>query len=306
MKETLLLGVDGGGTRCRARLCNWAGEAIGEGFAGPANIRFGLEESFAAVFEAARQCLTTAGLRPQDRARIIACLALAGASEPDNLIAAQRHPHPFRRVSITTDVHAACVGAHGGADGGVVIVGTGSIGWAEMGERQVRVGGWGFPISDEGSGAWLGCEALRRVLWAHDGRVAWTPALAEIFNDFHNDPHAIVRFMSAARPRDFARFAPLIVAHAARQDPAAIKLMRKAARHIEALLVRLTMHGVDKLALVGGLSDAIKPWLAPPIANRLATPSGDALTGALQLARKLAESMSPDQTARKPVPGTPA
>jgi glucosamine kinase len=306
MTETLLFGVDGGGTRCRARLCTWSGEAIGEGFAGPANIRFGLEESFAAVMEAVKQCLTTAGLRPQDRARMIGCLALAGASEPENLAAAQQHPHPFRRVVITTDVHAACVGAHHGADGGVVIVGTGTIGWAEMAGRQYRVGGWGFPLSDEGSGAWLGCEALRQVLWAHDGRAAWTPALAEIFNGFRNDPHAIVRFMSRARPGDFARFAPVIVSHASRQDPAAAELMRQGARHVEALLARLSALGVDNLSLVGGLSDAMKLWLAPAIVEGLVSPSGDALAGALQLARKLADSVLRDEASAKPGPKAPA
>lgn len=302
MTEPLLFGVDGGGTRCRARLCRWSGEAIGEGFSGPANIRFGLEESFAAILEAVKQCLTTAGLRPQDRARMIGCLALAGASEPENLTAAQRHPHPFQRIVITTDVHAACVGAHRGADGGVVIVGTGSIGWAEVAGLHYRIGGWGFPLSDEGSGAWIGSEALRQVLWAHDGRATWTPALVEIFSEFHNSPHAIVRFMSQARPGDFARFAPVIVSHASRDDPAAAELMYLAARHIEALLMRLAALGVDRLSLVGGLADAMTPWLAPAVANDLVAPSGDALSGALQLARKLAESVLHEGAAPKPAP----
>ncbi|MBI4724482.1 MAG: N-acetylglucosamine kinase, partial [Rhodomicrobium sp.] len=50
--DFLLLGIDGGGTRCRARLCTMSGAVIGEGVAGPANIRLGLEESFAAVLDA--------------------------------------------------------------------------------------------------------------------------------------------------------------------------------------------------------------------------------------------------------------
>jgi glucosamine kinase len=166
----LLLGVDGGGTGCRARLTDTAGTLLGSGAAGPANIRLGLETAFSAVRDAARQCLAEAG-RSSDDAPIIACLALAGASEPAEAAAAQSYPnHPFQRMLITTDAHAACVGAHGGRDGGVVIVGTGSIGWAILGGRHYRVGGWGFPVSDEGSGAWLGCAALRRALAALDGR----------------------------------------------------------------------------------------------------------------------------------------
>ena len=60
----LFLGVDGGGTQCRARLADRAGRILGEGVAGPANLRLGLEASLAAVLDAARQCLAEAGLRP--------------------------------------------------------------------------------------------------------------------------------------------------------------------------------------------------------------------------------------------------
>ncbi|MGZ3352819.1 MAG: BadF/BadG/BcrA/BcrD ATPase family protein, partial [Xanthobacteraceae bacterium] len=79
---TLLLGVDGGATLCRARLQAMSGELLGESIAGPANIRLGLQQSFSAVLRATAECLRQAGLAPNDMARIVACLALAGASEP--------------------------------------------------------------------------------------------------------------------------------------------------------------------------------------------------------------------------------
>ena len=61
------------------------------------------------------------------------------------LAAARGYRHPFRNATITTDARAACVGAHRGRDGGIIIVGTGSIGWADVDGRQYRVGGWGLP-----------------------------------------------------------------------------------------------------------------------------------------------------------------
>src|SRR5262245_52339246 len=168
-ERLLFLAVDGGGTRCRARLADSAGTVLGEGVAGPANIRISLEESMRSVRHAADQCLARAGASLSEA--IAACLALAGASEPHEAAAAQAaFKTHFRRALVTTDAHAACVGAHRGEDGGVIILGTGSIGWAVHGGQSIRVGGWGFPLSDEGSGAWIGCEAARRVLWAHDGR----------------------------------------------------------------------------------------------------------------------------------------
>ena len=234
--------------------------------------------------------MSEAGLSPCDLRRIVACLALAGASEPSALEAARRHEHPYRKALFVTDAQAACVGAHGGRDGGIIVIGTGSIGWAELNGVQYRLGGWGWPISDEGSGAWLGCEALRRTLWAHDGRIPWTGLLSFLFAKFRSNPHAIVRWMSRALPRDFATFAPEVVRYASTHDSIAVELLRLAGGHIDALAQRLIGLGVERLSLGGSLSSSIEPWLAESIRGRLVAPLGDAVAGALQLARGAAVS----------------
>src|SRR5260370_21479950 len=169
----LLVGGDGGGTRCCARLSTLSGTTLAEAVAGPANIRYGMEKGFAAVFQAGTQCLTQAGLSTSDSARIVACLGLAGASEPSYRAAAQRHRHPYRDMVVTTDAHAACVGAHAGRDGAVIVVGTGSIGWAEVEGRQFRFGGWGLAVSGEGSRGRARTEALRPLLRAPRGPLPW-------------------------------------------------------------------------------------------------------------------------------------
>jgi glucosamine kinase len=291
---TLLVGVDGGGTRCRARLCAASGTRLADAVTGPANIRLGFKLAMISVMSAIEQCLDQAGLSKQELEKITACLALAGASEPTQLALARRQRYPFAQTLLVTDAQAACVGAHRGGDGGVVIVGTGTIGWGEIAGRQVRVGGWGLPVSDEGSGAWLGCEALRHVLWAHDGRVPWTGLLDELFNHFRREPHAIVRWTTRASPRDYGSFAPLVVSHASRQDPVAIELMRRAAGHIDALAARLLAADVRPLALVGGLADIMTQWVSSDTRMHLIQPAGDALDGAIQLARVAAGSQKPD------------
>jgi len=286
--NSLLLGVDGGGTQCRARLSDFSGAKLGEATAGPANIRFGLERSFSAILQATTECLVQAGLSSRDSSRITACLALAGASEPKHLAAAQDYPHPFRRAIVTTDAHAACVGAHGGRDGGIIIIGTGSIGWAERKELHYRVGGWGWPISDEGSGAWIGYEALRRLLWAYDGRIDWSPLLRALFARFEQDPHAILQWTVNASPRELGSLAPLVVEHAVQNDRVGRELMRMAAVHIDALAERLISVGAERLSVVGGLAEHVAPWLSPITKSHLVAPEGDALDGALRLARRTA------------------
>jgi glucosamine kinase len=296
---TLLVGVDGGGTKCRARLCTASGARLADAVTGPANIRLGFKLAMISVLSAIEQCLDQAGLSKQDLGHITACLALAGASEPTQLALARRQKYPFAQTLLVTDAQAACIGAHRGGDGGVIIVGTGSIGWGEVAGRQFRVGGWGLPVSDEGSGAWLGCEALRRVLWAHDGRVPWTGLLDELSNHFRREPHAIVRWTTRASPRDYGSFAPLVVSYASKQDPVAIELMGRAAGHIDALAARLLSAGVRPLALVGGLADIMAEWVSSDTRMHLIRPAGDALDGAIQLARGAAESQKPSVAAQK-------
>ena len=290
----LFLGVDGGGTQCRARLCDGSGVILGEGAAGPANIRLGLDDSMRAVLDAAGQCLAEAKLTISSQP-IIACLALAGATEPTELAAIEKCRHPFQQMIVTTDAHAACVGAHRGEDGGVIIIGTGTVAWAMLEGRHYRVGGWGFPVSDEGSGAWLGCEVVRRVLWAHDGRAPWTDLLRGVFGRLKSDPHAIVRWMSSARPREFAELAPLVVQYARQSDPAGCELMQLAGAHVDALAGRLGAIGVRRLALAGGLSSSMGPWLAQDTKRRVVPAAADALTGALRLARAEASIRDADK-----------
>jgi glucosamine kinase len=290
--KVLLLGVDGGGTSCRARLCAFSGQLLGEAATGPANLRLGLQQSFAEILDAAAQCLSQAGLPRSYLGKTVACLALAGASEPAYLAAAQSYPHPFRRTIVTTDAHAACLGAHGDNDGGVIVAGTGTVGWAVVRGQTHRVGGWGMPISDEGSGAWLGCEAVRRLLWALDGRIGWTGLLRALGDKFDNDPHAIVAWAHEASPGDFATLAPHIFEHAAQDDPIACELVSLAARHIDILADRLIAIGATRLALVGGCAPFLIRSLAERTKLHLVEPAGDALSGALHLAHSVALSLA--------------
>jgi len=288
----LLLGIDGGGTSCRARLCALSGQVLGEAVTGPANLRLGVEQSFAAVLDAAMQTLEQASLSRAHLARVVACLALAGASEPSYLAAAQNYRHPFRKAIVVTDAHAACLGAHGNKDGGVIVIGTGTVGWAVIRGLTYRVGGWGLPVSDEGSGAWLGCEALRHVLWALDGRRKWSGLLRTLAAEFGNDPHAIVRWTDTASPGDFASLAPYVFDHAARGDPVAEELLTLAAGHIDSLATRLVEIGCRRLALVGGCAPFLAPLLSETTRSHRVEPLGDALEGALQIARSAAQSLA--------------
>jgi glucosamine kinase len=283
--DMLVLGVDGGGTRCRARLCDAAGDRLGEAISGPANIGYGLDEAFASVFDAIFRCLAQAHLSPNHFPQIVACLALAGATEPAEIAAAKLQRQGFGKLILTSDAHAACVGAHDGADGGILVAGTGSIGLAVLDGRQHRVGGWGLPLSDEGSGAWIGREALRRVLMAYDGRLAWTPLLRKAFERHGSVSHAIVQWAARASPRDFGTLAPLVIEHASQRDDAGLEILQEAARHVDILANRLVALGARRLSLAGAVAPHLAPYLAASTRQHLVKPVGDPLYGTFLLAR---------------------
>jgi len=282
----LFAGVDGGGTGCRARIQDAEGRLLGTGIAGPAALRVGIDRSLAEVVKACRAALEEAGLGAEVLGSVHAAVGLAGVGRKGALEELMQRPHPFRSVAYVHDATIACIGAHGVRDGGIVIVGTGSVGFAVVGGREVRVGGYGFPISDEGSGADVGLHAIRLALRAYDDRAVDSSLTRDVMTRFHNDPFEAVAWMDPATATDYATFAPLVMRHADAGDPVARRIVRDAAEQIDELVRRLAECGASRIALLGGLASSMQPWLAPDVQRRLVPVEGDAVDGALHLARQ--------------------
>jgi glucosamine kinase len=259
---------------------------LGTGIAGPAALRIGIDRALAEVEKACRAALGEAGLGPDALGAMHAAVGLAGVGRKGALDQLELCPHPFRSVVYANDATIACIGAHGARDGGIVIVGTGSVGFAVVGGREVRVGGYGFPISDEGSGADVGLHAIRLALRAHDERAVDTSLTRDVMIRFHDDPFAAVAWMDHATATDYATFAPLVMRHADAGDPVARRIIREAAEQIDDLVRRLSECGASRVALLGGLASSMQPWLAPDVQRRLVPVEGDAVDGALHLARR--------------------
>jgi glucosamine kinase len=88
-----------------------------------------------------------------------------------------------------------------------------------------------------------------------------------------------------ATATDYATFAPLVMRGADDRDPVAGAIVRQAADQIGEMVQRLVDAGAPRVALVGGLAPHVEPWLAPDVQRLLSPIEGDALEGALQLAR---------------------
>jgi glucosamine kinase len=276
----LYLGIDGGGTGCRAAVADGSGHILGKAAAGPANLTSDPEGTRANILAATRAALATA-IGPEavesELPRLVAGLGLAGANTTD-----ARLDLPFARVRLETDAVTAVKGALWGGDGIVAAIGTGSV-FASQRDGVIRqIGGWGLVLGDEGSGAWIGRALLAQALRAVDGFVPLTPLLAEVIAE-HRDPAGIVSFARAARPADFATLAPLVLGSS---DHAAVAIMDRAVADVAAAVDHLQAEGAVPVVFIGGLGASY----AGALADRweLREPLGSALDGALILAREAA------------------
>ena len=285
----LYLGIDAGGTHTRARLVSGTGQVLGTGEAGPANTPDGLPQALRAIEDAYTQAVTEAGLAEAEIASIDAGMGIAGLNRRGFLQGLKAHHFPFNGTAFASDAAIANLGAHGGKDGAIVAVGTGSVGFARIGDAISTIGGYGFPVSDEGSGAELGLRAIRRALWARDGRIPHTPLTSEVLEGFHGSAGEIVDWTARATPADYAALAPMVLDHAIKGDPNAELIVQEAARRIEAIIRTFVDRGAPYCCRMGGMSAALREWMTPSIKEHLREPLGDALEGAIILARSRAD-----------------
>src|SRR4029453_1349634 len=246
-KGTTYLGIDGGGSRCRARIEDESGRRCGEASCGPATTRMGVDKAWRSIMEASETAAAQAGLASDDFLRMRAGIGLAGLSRRGAEEALNKIAHPFASVPFSTAGMAACLGAHSGADGAIVVAGTGSVGVGLIGGREIRLGGYGFPVSDEGSGADIGLQVVRLGLRAFDRRGEMTSLLAEVLGAFDHDPYQAVAWSEEARAADFAALAPIGMRHADQGDPIGRRIVERAADSIGDLLDLFLARGIERL-----------------------------------------------------------
>lgn len=281
---TYYLGIDAGGSHCRSRLVDAAGRVIGTGETGPANTRVGIERVHATLMEAAGQAIAAARLDTAAALAIRVGVGIAGLSRAGMRQALATIDWPFASVAFETDGVIANLGAHRGRDGAVLVIGTGSIAIVRVGGRDFAIGGYGFPISDEGSGAALGLSAMRHALRALDGRTRRTPLSDAVAGRFGHQVAEAIAWMDQASPRDYAALAPLVMDCAEADDAIARSIVEDAALHVEVFIETVFARGAPACTLAGGLAPRMRPWLRARTAQRLSEPLGDALDGALLLA----------------------
>ena len=285
-----LTGVDGGGTRTRACVARLDGVVLGRGEAGPSALGHGIDAAWTQVLRALDDAFRAAGIAAWDPRECALGLGLAGA------IVASRHeafvraaPRAFASLTLASDGYTLLIGAHASRPGVVVAAGTGSIGEALRRDgTHVVIGGWGFPVDDEGSGAWLGMRAVRETQRAIDGRAPAGALVRAVRAVTGADRDTLLAWLETAGQHAYASLAPHVFAAAA-ADPVAERLLTEAARALDAIAAALDPQGTLPLVVAGSVGTRLAPRLSSRTHARLVESAGDAIDGALRLAGRRTE-----------------
>jgi glucosamine kinase len=290
-----LVGFDGGGTHTRARLASRDGRVLAQGRAGPSALGQGVAQSWRHLRQALDDAAHQAGMAPPPWHDCAVGAGLSGACMPMQAQAFVQADPGCAALALDSDGFAGVLGAHGGGPGALLVGGTGSVCEALRADgTRACAGGWGWRLGDEGSGAWLGQQALRHAQHALDGReLAGTLAQA-LWREIGADANALLAWAATADQRAFAALAPNVFAHGA-TDPHARNLLDRAATELEALAQAVDPEGTLPLAVAGSVAERLVARWSPARRARLVPPRADASAGALAMIRAVI-----DRT-----PGTP-
>jgi glucosamine kinase len=235
----IFLGMDGGGSKTSCIIGDET-SILGMGTSAGSNlVRVGEAQAREALAAAIRQACAVAKVVPWQIQHT--CVGLAGAAQPEITERAFRIVSELvaGKIEVVGDMVIALEAAFGAGPGVIVIAGTGSIAYGRNAEgRTARAGGWGFAISDEGSGHWIGRAAVAAAMRA------WNEEIEEEKDEDQGANHrlldSVLKFwrlatrdqlvlaVNATPPPDFSALFPVILSLANSGDRSARDVLSRA------------------------------------------------------------------------------
>lgn len=284
-----LIGVDGGGTGTRVLVADRHGVVLAQASAGPSALGQGIASAWQSILSAIKTAFQDL---QQETPVWYQCVLGAGLSGVNNKPWREQFlaMNPgFARIALESDAYTALLAAHGGQAGVMVAAGTGSIAEALYADGTRRqVGGWGFPVGDEGSGAWMGLRAMAHAQQAVDGRAPGGALADRVLQQCGGSRQTLQQWCAVARQYDYAQLARTVF-DCAHSDTVAENLLRDAAAALESMATALDPQAVLPLAIYGSVGRSLMPRLAPATRDRCIPTPRDAAYGALTLVQQLLE-----------------
>tara|TARA_Y100000296_G_scaffold50618_1_gene58029 strand:- start:1035 stop:1949 length:915 start_codon:yes stop_codon:yes gene_type:complete len=291
------IGIDGGGTKCRVILQDKSGTQIGEGISGPANIMRDPELAKTSILDGVAKAIDSANallasqnsdapVTPITLSQCVVAAGLAGANISTAKARFETWAHPFHSLHILSDLHAACVGAHNGKPGAVIIVGTGSAGTVFNEGKFTDLGGHGFPVGDFASGAWLGLKAVQHTLLCIDNIRSPDDLSKKICAELGtSNADDIVAKCAGFNTHHYASLVPCMLPLLNEGISQVTRIFKEGAEYLEIMAERLLGDNGHNLALIGGLRDVYVPYFSERIRARLQACELSPEQGAIKYAR---------------------
>lgn len=283
-RQACLLAVDGGASHCRIAAYAAKGDMLGSfTLDRAASLSVGVRNAVESVRSVIHVLEGQLGASLEGVPLLCGLAgALREARKADFLAAIGAE----RRVDVVTDGHAQLLGVAGGEPGVCLAVGTGSVvHWLCASGECGFAGGWGYPVADEGSAAWLGMRALRGYVHRLDSGAVMSDFWLAVAERVGRDIESIQEWTTCTRSSQVATLAPLVTHYAASGDAEAESLLHAGVDACEQLFA----HAPEDLPrwLVGGLAEVYRPHLLAR-GCELREARGDALSGLYIHARRQA------------------
>ncbi|MES2765332.1 MAG: BadF/BadG/BcrA/BcrD ATPase family protein [Bacteroidota bacterium] len=305
-----IIGIDGGGSRTRGILYR-NGKVVAQSQTGTTRVgTVGLVESCERLLNIITELCHQAEISFEELDAVVIGLAGVWLEEEQQRstqvlkLFAREKKLILNDVIVTSDAAIALEGALNGAEGMVLIGGTGTIALGKTADGTImRCGGWGIELDDMGSGAWVGREGLTAVVRSLDGRGAKTEFADVLAANYPMVDLANPRTIVSAygeRVFEYHNLTPLVMECAEKGDEVCLDIVRRAAFHlnelVEALSARFKTQPL-KIALMGGmlesdtlLSKLLREKVDKNSALSIVKPKGSALDGALAIGQKVMTS----------------
>ncbi|WP_164521390.1 BadF/BadG/BcrA/BcrD ATPase family protein [Iodobacter ciconiae] len=283
-KIQYLIGVDGGGTGTRICIAGPDGVEKVRAEGAASALGQGIDKAWLNIAQAIRAGFAELEIEP-DFAQCAVGLGISGVHNPVWAEEFRQKNPGFGKIVVETDGFSTLLGATNGQHGGIIAIGTGSIGeaWLPDGQR-LEVGGWGFPTSDEGSGAFLGLKAINHVQRIMDGRRPVTDFGRKLLSITGQTKVEIFNWMGQMKQGECASLSPVVMEFAA-SDAYARAFLQDAGQEIEQIGQALRAQNPNlPLAICGGgLSEALRPFIPADFLASTIRPQKDSCAGALIL-----------------------
>lgn len=211
-------------------------------------------------------------------------MGLAGSLQQQRRKEFLAHVSPEYQVTLVTDGYAQLMGATKGKPGICISIGTGSVlHWLDEQGQSGMAGGWGFPVGDYGSGAWLGMRAVQCYIESRDAHDFTSSLIMALQHTLGTEVSQVQTWTTQTRATVFARLAPVVFEHALMGDTLARSLINEAVTHCLQLISKappaLPVH------VVGGIGDQLREQLANALPGRVRCADQDALHGLWLISR---------------------